>query len=734
MPDATSQDAVVQTAMKQTLGAYSTFPNTQKTESKNAMLARASSIDSEQKNLQTNSSISLITEENISEPSSVKPSRSAVTGVTPPEEVVFRLKSQALEKQVADLTSQVQDLINKIKEEQEKGKKAVLKATIESEGNAEKLQSLVQMQREELLNLKNSLSLETKNSQGKDARIKELETALAENDSLLSTLGGNTYFGQGNEGGIEQVAVNTAIESVKSEASQVLENRREKEENMENLLQELLVELEEVSDCDDIKKEIDDLASSVSPQTGENIVPGSVVSNSQEDTHTGNTEQPEAQTAEDLTSPQTNTHAPIAGTPVTEETFGNSAGGKAKEEEAIVEVPTMKTIELEATATTIPTQETSSTEPNTSESIAITEPVIETPLEISSQEPSLTTSKEEKNLTVTTSETTISSEALNAINTSPQEVVEPSQQTPETVENTPQEAGAPENKEPTSSLLSKETISALFAAAPIATPESYLVSPFGFLSKETAARDLSSFPENLISALASKNPGMLVDATLYNTYKDTKASDIYLSSGSFGGSVEERVKLSAFIRSLLGFFLPNHIAMLPENEVKDILSTATVSALWTTTCQLYEEEKAVSSSSLSSLIMESLGLTAAAIEEKQATLREIVDAVYAKFLNPLLGKKAVQTSDDNEEVSPIIEALRKAFEMDEKELTLNKNHNYQFFMIALKNFLLRENERREIIKLFEEAREETLSALTESDAQKAEILRLFERAKEEAKA
>ena len=68
--------------------------------------------------------------------------------------------------------------------------------------------------------------------------------------------------------------------------------------------------------------------------------------------------------------------------------------------------------------------------------------------------------------------------------------------------------------------------------------------------------------------------------------------------------------------------------------------------------------------------------------------------------------------NDTVTISPVIEALRKAFAMDEKEAIANKDHVYAFFMIALENFLLNEQYRPEILALFEQAKEEELAKLT----------------------
>lgn len=701
---ATLEEQKEATSVRQPLGLYEVKPQDTKEVIENPVLSRVASLGQE--------GVAPTVQKDSAPlpPVSPKPTHNTITGVLSPKETIFKLRATALEKQVADLTKQVEELINKTKEEKEKGEKAVLKATIESKGNVEKLQSLVQMQREELLNLRNSLDLEMKNSKEKDTRINELETALAQNDTLLATIGNNSYFSQG-------VAPITEISTDGGTPLVVSSQREEKPYDTESaaLLQELLTELEETTEYGRIKEEIDSIAAKSLP---ENVSQNPATLRESKDTNVV------IQSVE--TGIEIDTDVSPASTQVTQITEQNSTISNEMIQEGAPTVSSDMSLTLDSTSAVKqeevpPTEDPSLQQENHAEDSG-TVPALISPIneeyanKITGETKDLSS---EEQVTLPEKETT----------TSPLPEQEKSVQTISKQDVSPKNNEDVVQKEK-NLFLSKETISALFAAAPIATPESYLVSPFGFLSKETAARDIASFPENLIKALDSKDPSLLIEKTLYDTYQNTLASDIYLSGGSFAGNIEERVKVSAFIRSLLGFFLPNHIATLPDNETRTILSTATVSTLWITTCELYEEEKAISSSSLTSLIMEQLGLTAAAIEEKQATLREIVDTVYAKFLNPLLGRKS-KNMDDDETVSPILEALRKAFEMDEKEVVHNKTHNYQFFMIALKNFLLRENERREIVKLFEEAREETLSALTENDSQKAEILRLFENAKKE---
>jgi hypothetical protein len=200
----------------------------------------------------------------------------------------------------------------------------------------------------------------------------------------------------------------------------------------------------------------------------------------------------------------------------------------------------------------------------------------------------------------------------------------------------------------------------------------------------------------------------MINKSLFEKFKTTKTADIYLSTGVFTGTNEERVALSAFIKELLVFFIPSHNVSLTEHEITTILSNSTLEVLWNTCCTLYAEEVEKSKNSVASNILERLDLHKGSEEEKLASLIDIRDLVYTNYLNELL---------TSEIETPIIEALRKAYEMDGKEKLLNKDHSYDFFCIALKNFILNKEQGEPLIALFEKVREETISSLSEGESQ-----------------
>ncbi len=195
----------------------------------------------------------------------------------------------------------------------------------------------------------------------------------------------------------------------------------------------------------------------------------------------------------------------------------------------------------------------------------------------------------------------------------------------------------------------------------------------------------------------------MINKALFEKFKGTKTTDIYLSSGVFSGTKEERLALSAFIKELLIFFIPSHNASLSEHEIAAVLSNSTLEILWNTCCTLYAEEVEKSKNSVAGNVLERLDLHKGSEEEKLANLIDIRDLVYTNYFNALLASEAE---------TPIIEALRKAYEMDGKEKMLNKDHGYDFFCIALKNFLLNKEQGTPLAALFEKVREETIQSLT----------------------
>ncbi len=199
----------------------------------------------------------------------------------------------------------------------------------------------------------------------------------------------------------------------------------------------------------------------------------------------------------------------------------------------------------------------------------------------------------------------------------------------------------------------------------------------------------------------------MINQALFEKFKATRTTDIYLSSGVFNGTKEERLALSAFIKELLVFFIPSHNASLSEHEIAAILSNSTLEVLWSTCCTLYAEEVEKSKNNVAGNILERLDLHKGSEEEKLASLIDIRDLVYTNYFNALLSE---------EPETPIIEALRKAYEMDGKEKLLNKDHGYDFFCIALKNFLLSKEHGAPLTDLFEKVREETIRSLTSEEA------------------
>lgn len=193
---------------------------------------------------------------------------------------------------------------------------------------------------------------------------------------------------------------------------------------------------------------------------------------------------------------------------------------------------------------------------------------------------------------------------------------------------------------------------------------------------------------------------------LFEKYKNTKTIDIYLSSGNFLGTLDERRELSAFIKILLTFFIPSHNISVPEEEIRKILSTSTLQILWNTCSKLYKEEEELSKNSISEDILKTLELHEGEEAEKQASLTDIRNLLYINYMKALL---------QDEPETPVLEALRKAFAMDKKESLLNKDHSYDFFMIAFKNFVLNKEQGTPLIVLFERVRKETTDSLKEEE-------------------
>lgn len=249
-----------------------------------------------------------------------------------------------------------------------------------------------------------------------------------------------------------------------------------------------------------------------------------------------------------------------------------------------------------------------------------------------------------------------------------------------------------------------------------------LSSPFGLLDKTVRASDINLLLPELKKAFEKKVPDELLNSELFEKFKNTKVADIYLSSGTFTGNIKERESLSSFIKTTLAFYIPGHTLPLQESETKRILAGSTLQTFWTVSCELYAERKVVSetaenSSAFMSKVFESLNLHNADEQSKKETLDDVTAVIYLHFLSELLyGKspsnESTHSHNDTITISTAIEALRKAFAMDEKEALINKDHAYIFFMIALESFLLNEQYRGEILALFEQAKEAELAKLT----------------------
>ncbi len=188
----------------------------------------------------------------------------------------------------------------------------------------------------------------------------------------------------------------------------------------------------------------------------------------------------------------------------------------------------------------------------------------------------------------------------------------------------------------------------------------------------------------------------------FEKYRTIKTKDIYLSDGNFTGTVEVRGQLSAFIKELLTFFIPNHNISIPEKELKIILAESTLELLFTTCCKMYQEELERAKDTTTEDILAELGLQNAGEEEKLATLADVRDLLYMNYFKRLL---------ETEEETKVIEALRKAFAMDQKESLLNKDHTYDFFSIAFKNFVLNKEQGNPLLAIFKEVKEETITSL-----------------------
>jgi hypothetical protein len=119
---------------------------------------------------------------------------------------------------------------------------------------------------------------------------------------------------------------------------------------------------------------------------------------------------------------------------------------------------------------------------------------------------------------------------------------------------------------------------------------------------------------------------------------------------------------------------------------------------------MYQEELIRAKEDSAQDVLVELGLEGASNEEKLATLTDIRDLLYMNYFKRLL---------ETEEETKVIEALRKAFAMDQKERLLSKDHAYDFFSIAFKNFVLNKEQGDPLIKIFKEVREETIASLKE---------------------
>jgi hypothetical protein len=191
----------------------------------------------------------------------------------------------------------------------------------------------------------------------------------------------------------------------------------------------------------------------------------------------------------------------------------------------------------------------------------------------------------------------------------------------------------------------------------------------------------------------------------FEKYKTTKTKDIYLSDGIFPGSMGEREELSAFIKELLTFFIPNHNISMPENELREILGETSLELLFATCCKMYQEELMRAKEESSEDVLAELGLENASDEDKLATLTDVRDLLYMNYFRRLL---------ESEEETKVIEALRKAFAMDQRESLLSKDHAYDFFSIAFKNFVLNKEQGDPLIKIFKEVKAETIASLKET--------------------
>ena len=304
-------------------------------------------------------------------------------------------------------------------------------------------------------------------------------------------------------------------------------------------------------------------------------------------------------------------------------------------------------------------------------------------------------------------ETPVTTQAVTLTETTPDTIH--TMNTVSTVEIT--KVPAHEEKEQDNPTISIEVLKSLYLES-VSLPQMFL-SPFGLLDKTVKSLDLSALSPELKDAFENGLPDTLLSTELFAKYKNTKTSEVYLGNGAFTGTNVERTALSAFIKMTLAFYLPEHIIPTQESDLVHIFASSTLGSFWTVTCELYAERKAVANtaedpSSFMVKVFDALNLHNADNNVQQETLEDARDLIYLNFMSKLLYGKI----NDTITINPVIEALRKAFAMDEKEAVANKDHVYAFFMIALENFLLNEQYRSEILALFAQAKEEELEKLT----------------------
>lgn len=539
------------------------------------------------------------------------------------ENNTLTIQNGSLTEQIGKNAIEVAEHLKKDKEKDAKNLAYISHTTNEKDGKINSFQSLSLQQDERIHSIEDKLAREKAENSAKDEEIAKLKSQLAENDTFLSTVSSNPYFGQG-------IVTETKGEDVIPVTTS---------NNIQQTLKNTTSEKAEISE---LQKELLEAGTALFEGLSHNATIGEASSN-------------------------LNTAYDELFSHIEEGDIPNDYPRKESEQESSNEVIAVEKITEEITLAPLESS-ASVTEPE------ITKETVVTPTQNG------------------TSPAVVEIEAVSNTETTPSPTL--SESIPEKVE-----------KKETGNVITPQIVRDLFASTAVVTMDDYFSTPYGFGSSGAEKRDLGQFPPQLIKALDTKDYTELITRALFDKYSLTKTSAIYLSNGSYTGTTEDRVALSAFIRALLSFFLPNHIATIPEAEISAILSNSTLSLLWSTTCQLYNEEKGATAESPTTGILEALGLTEANLLAKKETLEEVRNIVYTRFLQQVLS--------DTEE-TPLLEALRKAFQMDEKMKTeegKTDHYVYQFLMIALKNFLLHKDQKGSILTIFEDAKKVVIDEL-----------------------